>query len=444
MMDMLKAATHTLRTIATAGMLTSLTIGLLATSSDAQAARIFELDRIVAIVNDDVIVMSELDARVRQIKADLRQSGTQAPQDDVLRRQVLERLIVDKLQVQLATQRGIVVNDQDLNRAVTSLAKQNELSLREFRNILERDGYDFGRFREQIKNEMLITRIQQQLVANRITVSQRDIDNYLATAARQGGAGEFLLGHILIALPEGASASQIAASQERARSIVARLKEGVDFAETAVAESDGQQALQGGNLGWRKQNELPTLFSDAITQLASGEVSEPLRSPSGFHIVKVMEKRGSGRHVVKQTRVRQILLKTSELASDQQVKERILSLKRRIDSGEDFAIIARGHSEDTANAIKGGELGWITPGSTVASFEQTMDSLPLNAVSDPVRTEFGWHLVQVLARREHDDTTEVRKAEAAEKIRLRKMDEEMRNWLRQVRDEAYVEYRTAE
>ena len=413
-------------------------------SASGQAARIYELDRIVAVVNDDVVVLSELDGRVRQIRTQLRQSGTQAPPEDILRRQVLERLILDALQVQLAERSGIKIDNQALNRSVAALARQNNLSLREFRDILERDGYDFGRFREQIRNEMLIQRVRRQQVLNRITVSEREIDNFLATTKQQGGTGEYLLSHILIAVPEGASADQIGTARRKAAEVVEKLRGGADFAQTAVAVSNGQQALQGGDLGWRKQNELPTLFAKLVETMQVGDISAPVRSPSGFHVIKLREVRGAGRHVIQQTRARHILLRSSQLLGDAEIAERLRKLKERVEGGEDFAALARAHSEDSTNAIKGGDLGWLNPGATVPEFERTMNQLAENEVSDPAKTQFGWHLIQVIGRRSHDDTEQVRRAEAAEKIRQRKLDEEMQNWMRQIRDEAYVEYRLDE
>ena len=422
----------------------TLIVSVASPPASSQATRIYELDRIVAVVNEDVVVLSELDARVRQIKTQFQQSGTQTPPDDVFQRQVLERLILDKLQVQLAQRAGIKIGNQDLNRAIASLARRNDLSLREFRDILERDGYDFGNFREQIRNEMLIQRIRRQRVLDRITVSEREIDNYLATAKQQGGTGEYLLSHILIAVPEGASARQIRSAKQKAAMVVDKLRGGADFAQTAVGISDGQQALQGGDLGWRKQNELPTLFAKVVESMNAGDISTPVRSPSGFHIIKLREVRGAGRHVIQQTHARHILLRSSELLGDKEIRNRLRKIKARIEGGEDFAALARAHSDDSSNAIKGGDLGWLNPGATVPQFERTMDRLAEGEVSEPIKTQFGWHLIQVMGRRNHDDTEQVRRTEAAEKIRQRKLDEEMQNWMRQIRDEAYVEYRLDE
>jgi peptidyl-prolyl cis-trans isomerase SurA len=430
-----------------AGLLGACFVALAATPEARSQARaqILELDRIVAIVNDDVIVESELSARVETVRAQMRDSSTQPPPEGVLRRQVLDRLIIDRLQLQLAERGGLRVDDETLNQSVAAIAAQNQLSLREFRDILERDGYDFGKFREEVRNELLISQLRLRQVDNRIRVSPQDIDNFLATLTRQGGqASSYHLGHILIAVPEAASPEQIAAVRVQAEEALARLRDGADFAQTATALSDGQQALAGGDLGWRTAAELPTIFADAIPGLAVGEMTDLIRSPSGFHIVKLLALRGEEQVMVTQTHARHILIRPDEPVSPAEARRRLEALRERLENVESFAELARAHSQDSGTASKGGDLGWVNPGALIPAFERVMNSLQLGELSEPFETQFGLHIVQVLERREHDDTEQARRGKAAEEIRARKLEEELQNWLRQIRDEAYVEYRLDE
>ena len=407
---------------------------------------VIELDRIVAVVNDDVIVESELQARVRLVKDQLRQGGTALPPEDVLGKQVLERLILERLQIQIAERAGMRVEDETLNKAVEQVAKQNNLDVPQFKQILERDGFDFARFRQDIRNEILISRLQQRQLQNRITVTDRDIDNYIFTLEKQGtDASAYRLSHILVAVPEAASSEAIADARRQAEQIVEQLRNGTDFAKLAVSQSDGQQALQGGDLGWRNGSELPTIFADVAPKMRKGEISDPIKSSSGFHVVQLADVRGAaGRHVVIQTHARHILVRPNEVTSAEEAKNRLQQLRVRIENGDDFEELARAHSDDRGSALQGGDLGWVNPGDTVPNFESTMNSIPEGGLSEPFETRFGWHLVQVLERREFDDTEKVKRARAADQLRQRKMDEELQNWLRQIRDEAYVELRLDE
>lgn len=410
------------------------------------APPVSELDRIVAVVNNDVIVESELGARMRLVKDQLRQSGTALPPEDVLRKQVLERLVIEKLQIQIAEKNGIRVEEETLNRAVEGVAKQNKFTVSQFKDILERDGFDFARFREDIRNEILISRLQQRQLQSRITVTDRDIDNYISTLEKQGSdASAYKLSHILVAVPEAASSESIADARKKAEAIVETLRNGAEFAKVAVAESDGQQALQGGDLGWRDGAGLPTIFADIVPKMSKGEVSDPIKSASGFHVIKLMDVRGdAGRHVVTQTRARHILVRPNEVITENDAKTRLEQLRLRIEGGESFEDLARANSDDRSSALQGGNLGWVNPGDTVPDFENVMNSVPAGGLSEPFQTRFGWHIVQVLERREFDDTEKAKRAAAAEQIRRRKMDEELQNWLRQLRDEAYVELRLDE
>ena len=426
-------------------LITFLAIAATLTCGIAQAQTFQQLDRIVAVVNSDVIVESELNKRLREIRDELRQNGTTPPEMGALKRQVLERLILDRLQLQIAQKNGLRVEDEELNQTIERIAAQNQLSLRQFRDVLENDGLTFSRFRDQVRDEMLLSRVRQRSVERRVKVSPREIDNFLATAKSQGGQiSEFHLAHILVAIPEAASADQISAANERANEVLGRAEDGEDFATLAAEFSDGQQALQGGDLGWRKSSELPTIFAEAVPGLAPGDISDLIRSPSGFHIVKLYDVRGDSKFVVTQTHARHILIRPNDIVSDQQAQLRLAQLRIRIENKDSFFELARANSDDTVSASKGGDLGWLNPGDTVPEFERTMKTLANEELSEPFRTQFGWHIVQVIERREFDDTEQVKRTRAAEQIRKRKVDEEVQNWLRQLRDEAYVELRLEE
>ena len=421
--------------------------GACAAPAPAQTAPGADLDRIVAIVNDDVIAWSELEARLGRIRDDLRQSGTRLPPQDELRRQVLERLILLRIQLQLARAAGIRIDDERLNRTLLRIAEQNGLTLREFRDALERDGYDFAKFREDVREEIMISEIRKRRVENQIRISQRDVDDYLSTMESRGAEADrhqYRIGHILIAVPDGASSEEIAEANAGAGGVLDEIRAGADFATMAVTHSDGRQALQGGDLGWRQASDLPTIFGDAVPRLEVGEIAGPIRSASGFHLVKLIDKRDGERQIVRQTRARHILIALDELTDDAGARRQVSALHERIVNGEDFGELARIHSDDAGSAPKGGELGWIDPGNTVPVFERTMDSLAPGELGEPFESQYGWHIVQVLERRERDDTETSRRAEAMRTLRARKIEENLEAWIRQVRDEAYVEYRLDE
>ena len=421
--------------------------GACASGLPVQGALGTELDRVVAVVNDDIIAASELEAQMNRARAQLRQSGTAPPPPDALRRRVLERLILLRLQLQLARNSGIRVDDRRLNGTLLRLAEQNELTLREFRDALERDGLDFAKFREEIRDEIMISEVRKRRVENQINISQRDIDDYLAMMESRGTEAErhrYRIGHILIAVPDGASFEEIAEARGRAEDVLGAIRAGADFANMAVSHSDGQQALEGGDLGWRQASALPTIFADAVLQLEVGGASEPIRSASGFHLVKLVDKRGSERQMVRQSRARHILIVLDELTDDTEARRQLSELRERIANGQDFGELARTHSDDSGSASRGGELGWIDPGNTIPVFERMMDSLPSGGISEPFKSQFGWHLVQVLERRERDGTETSQRAEARRRLLARKIEENTEAWVRRVRDEAYVEYRLDE
>ena len=428
--------------------LTQLTLAALALISAANApaaafsADTTELDRIVAVVDDDVITRTELDAKLDSVEKQLRQQNVALPAEDTLRKQVLERLILTRIQLQLAARSGIQVDDDTLNRTISTVAAQNKLTLSEFRNVLDRDGVDFAQFREEMREEITLRKLRQRQVDSRITVTDQEIDNLLATQKRQGNiSDEYRIGHILIALPEAATPKQIQAAREKAQEVLSELRGGADFSKTAIAYSDGQQALDGGDLGWRKAGELPTLFSDVVLQLKVGEISDLIRSSSGFHIIKLVDHRGSDRHITTQTHARHILIRPNELTSDDDARRKLTEIRDRIQHGEDFSAMAKAYSDDKANSGNGGDLGWINPGEMDPDFEAAMNALEPNQLSKPVRTRFGWHLIEVLGRRSQDITEEFERTKAREQIYQRKVEEETVNWLRRLRDEAYVEIR---
>lgn len=404
-----------------------------------------ELNRIVAVVNDDVILASELEDKLRLVKQQLAARQAEMPDDDTLRRQVLDRLILERLQLQLADQNNIRVDDETLNASLRNIARENGMTLTEFRKVLERDGQDWARFREDLRNQIRINRLRQQLVGNRINVTEQEIDNLLANQTAWGDqTREYHLAHILIATPEGASPEQIAATRREAEKVLAELRAGADFARMAIAHSDDRNALEGGDLGWRKAAQLPSLFADVVRELQPGEVSDLIRSPSGFHIIKLIDVRGDERKVVTQTHVRHILLRPDALQSREEVLTRLQQLRERIIGGEDFGTLARANSQDKLSASRGGDLDWVNPGDLVPRFEEAMNRLQPGEISEPVETRFGWHLIQVLERRTHDSTEDFRRAQARDFIHRRKMDEELELWLRRLRDEAYVEIRLDE
>ena len=421
--------------------------GLCASGAATQTSAGVELDRVVAVVNDDIISRSELDARLGRVREQLRQSGTAPPPPDALRRQVLERLILRRLQLQIARNSGMRVDDESLNRTILRIAEQNELTLREFRDAVERDGLDFARFREEIREDILIAEVRRRRVENQINISQRDIDDYISMMESRGTEADrhrYRIGHILIAVPDGASSEEIDEARGRAQRVLEELRAGADFANMAVTYSDGQKALEGGELGWRLASDLPTMLADAVLRLETGDVSEPVRSASGFHLVKLVDRQGSQRQMIRQTLARHILITLDALTDNAEARRQLGVLRERIVNGEDFGELARTHSDDPGSASRGGELGWIDPGNTVPVFERTMDSLAPGTISEPFRTRFGWHLVQVLERRDRDATETSRRAEARRRLRSRKIEENTQAWLRRVRGEAYVEYRLGE
>lgn len=399
------------------------------------------VDRIVAVVNNEVITQFELNDRMRVVMQQLQKRGTPLPPREVLEKQMLERLITDRVQLQFAKETGIRVDDLQLDKTLQRVAQENNMAVEAFRRTLEKDGISFAKFREEIRDEVILGRLREREVENRITVSDGEVESFLSSrAAQTGGEDEFNLAHILVRVPEQASPEQIQGKRAHAEKALAELKK-VDFAQVAASYSDAPDALQGGVLGWRAASRLPALFLETVNGLKPGETSAVLRSPNGFHILKLLDKRSQGGAlIVQKTHARHILIKTSEIVSETDAKNRMIQLKERIDHGADFAELARLHSED-GSASKGGDLGWLSPGETVPEFERAMDALKPGEISVPVKSPFGWHLIQVLERRSEDVSKERQALMARQEIRARKADEAYENWLRQLRDQAFVEYR---
>lgn len=428
---------------------------LLTTGSAAQTSRLktkpvsqaIEADRIVAVVNDEVITLHELRSRLSMVERQLRTQGTSLPPSGVLEKQLLERMIVDRVQLQLAKETSTRIDDNQLDTALRRIAESSQLSLGEFRATLERDGVVWNKFREEIRDEMTISRLREREVDSRVSISEGEIDNYLANPGSNPGAGEeYSIAHILLRVSEQANAEQLLRVRSRAEQALLQLKRGDDFAKIAATFSDAPDALNGGSLGTRLLERLPGIYAEAVQKLKPGEVSDILRSPAGYHIVKLIERHGSSGKAVKpvrQTRARHILIKVNELVPENEARRKLVSIKERLDNGADFAELARLNSNDLS-AAKGGDLGWMYQGDTVAEFEKTMDALKINEISQPVLTQFGWHLIQVQERRIEGASTERQRQNARQALRESKLDEAYQDWIRQMRDRAYVDIRLNE
>jgi peptidyl-prolyl cis-trans isomerase SurA len=409
------------------------------------SARVDLLDRIVAVVNKEVITQFELNDRIDRVQRELRRRGTSGVDRSEIEHQVLDRLIVEKVQLQYARETGMRVDDLELDRTVNRVAENNKLSLTEFRQKLESDSIAFDKFREELRNEILLARLRDREVTSKLTVSDGEIDNLLLEQSEQKEIGtEYNVAHILVRVPEQATPAQVEARRARAEEVVKRLKDGADFAQLAATYSDAPDALQGGVIGWRSQQRLPELYVEALESLKPGGVSGVFRSPAGFHVIKLVEMRGAGAPMlVEQAHVRHILVRTNELVSEDEAKRKLVALRERIVNGVNFAELARLNSDD-GSASRGGDLGWVYPGDTVPEFERAFVELKLMEVSQPVKTPFGWHLIQVLERRTADVSTDRKRVEARKALLDRKGDEAYQEWLRQLRDRAYVELRLEE
>ena len=419
--------------------------GRLETKLGTTPSNVVQVDRIVAVVNDEVITQNDLSERVNLVVRQIQKQGGQLPAADVLTRQILERMINDLVQIQNAKENGIKVDDATLDRTIERIAAENNLPLPQFRAALERDGIKYPRFREDIRNEIMLARLREKEVENSVVVTDAEVETELAREAREAsGDSEYNLAHVLVLVPAQATPDQIEQRRRKAVQALSELRRGANFAQVAATYSDAPDALQGGNLGWRPSGRLPSIFLQTLERLQPGDVSDVLRSPNGFHIVKLLDKRGKAAVAgVQQTHVRHILLRARDGLTEGEARDKLERLRQRIVGGEDFAEVARVNSED-ASASKGGDLGWVAPGDTVPEFERAMNALKNGEVSQPVHSPFGWHLLQVLDRRSDELSEDRKKIAARQAIRQRKADEAYQDWLRQARDRAYVDNRLDE
>lgn len=410
------------------------------------APEIQPIDQITAVVNDEVITRQELERRYQEITRQMRGQNIQLPPRKLLEQQLMERMITELALLQFAKNSGIRVDPVQVERAVQRIAEQNKLTIDQLREALEKDGMSYDRFRENIRNEILLARARERQVDNKLTVSDAEIDGYLQTQSAQGKDEEFNLSHILVTVPENASPERIQARKARAEDILNQLDKGGDFAQLSASYSDAPNALQGGSLGWKASGQIPALYLESLRTLKPGEIAPLLKSANGFHIVKLNDKRGKETTtVITQTRVRHILIKPSELTSESDARNRLLQIRERIEhGGAKFADLARQYSEDLGSGAKGGDLNWVSPGDLVPEFQKAMDALQPSELSQPVQSPFGWHLIQVLERRQQDVTEERQRLQARQNIRDRKSEEAFQEWVRQVRDQAYVELRPLE
>ena len=427
----------------------SLLISLLPAAALAQTPKAVTADRIVAVVNDEALTAYELRARLVTVERQLREQKVQLPPRDVLEKQLLERMITDRVQLQFAKETGLRISDLELDAAMRRIADGNKLSMQDFRAALEKDGIAWTKFREEIREEIVLSRLREREVQSRIVVSDGEIDNYLANPDAGSGSGniEVQTAHIILRVPEQATPDQLMRIGARARAALEQINRGESFAKIAASYSDASDALSGGIMGARPLDRLPPLYADAVKKLKPGEVSDILRSPAGFHIIKLIDKKVEGGPqpvaTLKQTRARHILIKVNELVSEAEAKRKLVGLKERIDNGADFAELARLQSNDLS-AAKGGDLGWLYQGDTVPEFEAAMDALKINQISEPIQSPFGFHLIEVLERRTENATDERQRLAARQVLRDRKSDEAYQDWVRQIRDRAYVEYRVEE
>ena len=424
--------------------LTALLLALPAVSiaqsgSSFPTSSVKEIDAIVALVDDDVILRSELDLAVAGIVERIKASGDSMPPKNLLESQVLERLIIRELQVQKALQTGIRVSDADVDQALTSMAQQNKMTVQQMRDVIEKDGEDFAEFRRNISEEILTERLRQRIVNGMAPISDTEVDIMLASEDLSGG--EYNISHILIAVPEGATPQQIKDTQAKADDVYERLVNGLEFASAAISYSDGQEALDGGEVGWRDLNSIPAFFADAIKGLKPGQFTKPIRSPAGFHIVRVNDYREQRQVMVKEYHARHIMIVSNDLVTPRAAMDLITDVKKKLDKGEDFAVLAKEYSDDTATATVGGDMGWFPPKTYGDRVDLTLDGMSDNQISDPFQTEAGWHIIQLLGTRESDRTEEAIREEARAKIRQQKSEQEIERTLRQFRDEAFVEIR---
>ncbi len=412
---------------------------VLALSAMPTMSMAVDIDRILVIVNDDVITEAEFEDRFLGIMRELRQRSDELPPRRVVEEQVLERMITDKIQLQVANRLGISVGDDAVDDAVRTIAANNRMDVAELREALAREGASYTGLRDSVKSQLIIRRLVEREVASRVTVTDEEIDNFLRTQGAGAAKREYDVSHILVRVPEAATPDAIEAARTRAEEVIARIRDGMEFEQAVITYSQAQDALEGGRLGWRQPGQLPGLFVEALDALKVGEITDVLRSPNGFHILKLNDLRGVGSSAITKTHARHILIKTDEFISLQEAERRLLQLRERLMNGEDFTELARAHSDDTVTSVAGGDIGWTGPGETVPQFEAAMDKLQIGEISQPVRTPFGLHLIEVLDRRQEQVGDELDRNNARQQLRARKAEERYEQWLRQLRDESYVE-----
>ena len=403
-------------------------------------AQVGVLDRVVAIVDEDVVLESEVRQRLSDIYTQIQKSGTQLPPEDILTQQVLERLISERLQLNMGYSAGIRISDEELNDAMGRIAASNQLTMEQYVEQIHSSGQTLSALREEIRSEMILSRVQQGFVMRRINISSQELDNFLSSEeGRFMTSPDVNIGHILLPVPSGTSTTEANAILERAQDLLSQVQSGTDFKQLAIANSADQTALQGGDLGWRKMAQLPGVFIEAVEKLEVNNVSEPIRSDAGFHLVKLYERRGGGEQLVEQHFARHILIEPNEIRDEETTINQLNELRDRIAAGEDFALLAKEFSEDPGSALNGGELGWSTPGMFVPAFEQTMSSIELQEISAPFLSQFGWHILQVTERRNQDFSENIMRNRVENLLRQRKYEEELQVWLQEIRDEAFVE-----
>ena len=407
------------------------------------SSAVIALDRIVAVVEDDVIMESELSQRIQILMQQFNQNRGTLPPDDVLIEQVLQRLIVERLQLQLAERRGIRIDVLSLDQAMRNLARRNNMNLEQFRNVLLQQGLDYEAFRNQVRDEMILEQLRQRVIDQNIQVSDSEVDELIARANKDllKMQYEYHVAHILIAVPEGPKPEEIKNAADRSAVVYERAISGSNFTQLAIAASDAQDALQGGDLGWRDRAQLPQIFLQQLDQMSPGDISKIAQSPAGFHLFKLIDKREIQDTIVNQVLSRHILIRTNAMLSVAAAEKKLKDIKSRIENGEEFGVLAREFSEDHGSAINDGHLDWAVSGNFVPKFQEVVDSLEIDQISEPFRTQYGWHIVQLLGKRRHDNTQEAMRTKAREQIRQRKVEEETELWLRQLRDESYVEIR---
>jgi len=400
-------------------------------------------NKIVAVIDEGVILQSELDEQVKLMRQQIPAEQRASIPLKSLEKRVLDRMILTELQLQISRRSGITIQDAQVNDSIDRVAKANNLSTEEFINVLQKDGISLRSFKNSLRQQMLIRQVQASYVHHEVKVSPQEIDGFMKLVAQSEGdqASEFHLGHILIETPENPSSTQMSDAKSKAQRIVQNLNNGQKFSTLSIALSDANNALDGGDLGWMRLAQMPSLLTPYVEKMVKNEVQGPIQSPSGFHVIKLFDVRGQEKIIITKTHARHILIKTNALISDQIARERLINLKERLVNGEDFTMIARSNSDDRGSAIKGGDLGWMQPGALVPPFEAAMNTLDINQISDPVQTQFGWHIIQVLGREQKDNTDIMRRNQARMQLQKRKADEAINAWLVKLRDEAYVEYR---